>query len=376
LKVKVLGPIPDIFSLTSIGQRLAELLENKNPSKTSLSIMVAYADETFRNYLGDVFEKFVKAGGDARVIIGVDSRGTSKKVLQWLLNLLGPGRLYVYHNPGDATFHPKFYLIKIPRKAYVFIGSSNFTSGGMVKNFEINVELELDLRDLNDKKHLTMFENIFKKTVDSRSCLKLDNNILRKLYDAGVLKQRSPKEGETHLTRTARNTLSILFETTKHTYQKSITERISVAKKVFIMSLVNNYVSGKRGDPYFLIPIKARDLNPLFWGWPKDFHRTKAEGVLERHFVAKIKVGRKIVTEQSRLAYYPVRHEFRFKSRTIYKLGTSHYGSFVMISWTKDKSGRSIANIELIPKGTNKFRNLETLSFNTAGSLRKRYIYI
>ncbi|MBM3898410.1 MAG: hypothetical protein FJ358_07825 [Thaumarchaeota archaeon] len=338
--------------------------------------MVAYLDETFRDHIGDALEKFERAGGGIQAIIGVDSRGTSKTALEWMLNLLGSNRLHIYHNPADATFHPKVFTIKETSKAYVFMGSSNLTGGGLSRNFEMNVEMELDLQDQKDRACLSTIEEIFKKTVNSPSCLKLDTNTLEKIDNAGALKKRSSRKGETAITKKAGKTLSALFGSTKHVYPKKSTKAALQVKQKFIMSLVNNDVSGKRWDPYFLIPIGARNKNPLFWGWPAEFHRTGAHRRPERLFIAGIKVGRRRVTEQSRLRYYSGVDEFRFKSKSIYGLGTGYSGSFLVISWSTGKTGQGTANIDLVRKGTKKHTKLGTLPFHKVGSLQKKYTYV
>jgi hypothetical protein len=342
--------------------------------------MVAYGDETFSDYIGSSLEKFVKAGGETQAIVGIDSRGTSKFALQWLLGLLGPNRLYVYHNPGDATFHPKFFVIKDQSTAHIFIGSSNLTGGGLSRNFEMNVELELDLQDQKDQTCLLIFEEIIEKTIKCPSCLKLDTKTLKKIDNAGVLRKRSSRKGETYITKNAGKTLSALFGKTKHVYllrvPKAIVRPAHRAKTEFVMSLVKNDVSGKRWDPYFLIPIRARDQNPRFWEWPAGFHRAGTKGVPERRFTAIIKLQNRRVTEKSRLSYYSGVDEFRFKSESIYRLGPSYAGSFLMISWSKGKTGLSTANVELVPKGTQKHNKLSGLALQKVGSLQKKFTYI
>lgn len=378
MKINILGPGPARHKLKPIGKRLSELLKKANPQKSSLNIMVAYAHETFLGYIGDSLEKFVGAGGDVEMIIGVDSRGTSKIALSWLLDLLGFRRLFVYHNPGNGTFHPKIAIFKGARVAHLFVGSSNLTGGGLSRNFEFNVEIELNTQKKLEKSYLTTFEKIFRKTKNCPSCLPLNNKTLKRIDKAGALKHRSPKKAETVITKKSGIALSTVFGKTKHHHPKPTVRRRKKRLKTisFIMSLVHNDVSGKRGDPYFLVPILARDQNPKFWRWPTRFHPTRAKGVPERRFATKVKIAGKQLTEQGRLSYYGGVDEFRFKSKSIYGLGTSYSGSFIVISWAKDRWGRDAAHLQLAAKGTPKHNKLSKLSFQKVGRLKKRFAYI
>ena len=379
MKVNVLGPAPARHKLKPIGKRLSELLKKADPNNSSLNIMVAYAHETFLTHIRNSLEKFVDGGGNIEAIIGVDSRGTSKIALSWLLDLLGFKRLYVYHNPGDGTFHPKIFVFKEKKTAHLLVGSSNLTGGGLSQNFELNLEIELNTRKRLDKSYLTTFEEIFDKTKNCPSCLRLDDKTLKKIDKIGALKHSSSKRTETVITKKLGMSLSNIFGKTKHHRPKLKVRKSKKRSKTrkFIMSLVHNDVSGRRADPYFLIPILARNKNPKFWGWPNRFHPTKINGVPERRFSTKAKIGgAQAVTELGRLSYYRGVDEFRFKSESIYRLGTQYSGSFVVISWSKDRWGRMVANVQLVAKGTPKHIRLSKLSFQEVGPLKKSFTYI
>jgi len=342
-------------------------------------MVVAYVDDTFRHCLEDSLHKFVKAGGKAQAVVGIDSRGTSKSALECLLNVLSPGNLHVYHNPADATFHPKFFVIKDEMKAHVLVGSSNLTGGGLTNNFEMNIEVELNLGDERDKAFLSKFENLIQKIINCPSCMKLDAAMLQRIDATGVLKKRSSRSGETIITRKASKSLSALFGKTKHARltpsQKAIKMQVPSRKSEFVMSLVHNDVSAERPDPYFLIPISARDQEPGFWGWPAGFSKTR-KGIPERRFNATIRLLGRTVTEESRLSFYAGYDEFRFKSKSIYNLGSSYIGSFVVVSWSKDPGGSSMANVELVLSGTPKYNKLGRLQFQTVGSRGKKFTYV
>jgi HKD family nuclease len=381
VEIEIIGPAPNVQNLNPIGQRLAQLLKNANPAKCRVTMLVAYVNETFFDFIGQSFEIFITSGGDLQVIVGIDSRGTSRKALETLLNLLGSGRLYVYHNPGDGTFHPKMFIIRDDKKASVFVGSSNLTGGGLSNNFEINVEIRLNRANKTDNALLTAFEEIIAKAIGSPSCLNLDMKILDEIDKAGALRKQSKKQ-EVSIDESVSSALSALFGRTKQKHLRTsktggkLPLSAGAKGKTFIMSLVNNDISGKRWDPYFLIPLAARDQNPKFWGWPKKFSEKRIKGRPERRFVNKIQIGNKITTENGRLAYYAGVDEFRFKSDTIYNLGKSFAGSFVLIFWSKDQTGVDVANVELARSGSAKHKRILTLNLQKAGSLNKVFTYV
>jgi phosphatidylserine/phosphatidylglycerophosphate/cardiolipin synthase-like enzyme len=48
----------------------------------------------------------------------------------------------VYHSLANQTFHPKMYLLDQGGRQVAYVGSSNFTAGGLRGNVEANVRLE------------------------------------------------------------------------------------------------------------------------------------------------------------------------------------------------------------------------------------------
>jgi hypothetical protein len=75
------------------------------------------------------------AGGDARLVLGVDLGGTSKEVLQEVAGWSVPVTIVKNRFPG-ITFHPKLYLLRWITRAEIFVGSNNLTEGGFYRNSE------------------------------------------------------------------------------------------------------------------------------------------------------------------------------------------------------------------------------------------------
>lgn len=81
-------------------------------------------------------------------LFGGSSPASDYAAVERLLSAIGdsPGtRVHLYHEPG-RTFHPKVYLFSNEEagRALVFIGSSNWSEGGMVGNVEANVAVQLE----------------------------------------------------------------------------------------------------------------------------------------------------------------------------------------------------------------------------------------
>jgi hypothetical protein len=84
------------------------------------------------------------AGGNARIVLGVDLGGTSKEVLQEVASWAVPVTI-VKNRRSGMTFHPKIYFLRWPQHAEIYVGSSNLTEGGFYKNFEASSRVIYDL---------------------------------------------------------------------------------------------------------------------------------------------------------------------------------------------------------------------------------------
>jgi hypothetical protein len=104
----------------------------------------------------------------------------------------------------------------------------------------------------------------------------------------------------------------------------------------FYMTLSHNDVSGVRIEPYSLIPIAARDLDPGFWDWPARYSPLST-GQLE-HSIKLIDLGH---ATDSRIYFVPERSEFRFCADEVYSLGPSSVGDVLEIERLSPSSFRT-----------------------------------
>lgn len=83
------------------------------------------------------------AGRSAKIILGIDQKGTSVQALTLALSIFD--QVYVANTAGSSTFHPKMYLFQGATFGRAIIGSHNLTVGGTETNLEAGVELDYPL---------------------------------------------------------------------------------------------------------------------------------------------------------------------------------------------------------------------------------------
>lgn len=151
------------------GKSLLHLLieELNGSSWTHFRAGVAFA-KAGGNYeeLFAAMSGFVARGGSIDLTFGADtfsneSRGSDYLAIEELVahfDCEERVRISLYHEKG-RTFHPKVYMFvnEAQKKALVFVGSSNWSSGGFCQNIEANVALKLDL---TKKDHLDCYTKL------------------------------------------------------------------------------------------------------------------------------------------------------------------------------------------------------------------------
>jgi hypothetical protein len=75
------------------------------------------------------------AGGDVRIVLGVDLGGTSKEVLSEVVSW-DVSAIVLKNRKFGVTFHPKIFFLRWAKYAEIIVGSNNFTDGGLYKNYE------------------------------------------------------------------------------------------------------------------------------------------------------------------------------------------------------------------------------------------------
>lgn len=190
MKIQLLGQGYDPISANSVGNLLIKLLNDKNFSKfTGIS---AFASQSGINGLSKHIKNAKEYFDKLTIIVGVDQKGTSKEVLEALLDL--QIHSYVFYHPAVAIFHPKIYLFEGKKRIELIIGSSNLTAQGLFTNMEasinvsINNEINSEKRILNQLKKY--FEGLFNHSDPNLE--KLSDELISKLVEAKI----APDESE------------------------------------------------------------------------------------------------------------------------------------------------------------------------------------
>jgi hypothetical protein len=154
-----------------------------DPGFTSLTIVVAWARfGGLRRFKPD-FRAFRRRGGVIRMILGIDEGIATVPGLTLAAELAD--EVFVFHDRGARTFHPKVYLGEGPAKAVLLVGSSNMTAGGLYSNYEASLEAEFALPEEEAEPALSEAREFVAKLLgDDELCLPLDAVLLQRLIDS------------------------------------------------------------------------------------------------------------------------------------------------------------------------------------------------
>ena len=121
---------------------------------------IAFVKRTGVRHLQTALNNFTQNGGEIRLVIGLDHRGTSYEGLKDLLETVGES-VWLYHADIGAgryhTFHPKMYLFEGDNSSLLVVGSGNLTEGGLFTNDEAAIVVEL----LEDDRVLAVVRQAF-----------------------------------------------------------------------------------------------------------------------------------------------------------------------------------------------------------------------
>jgi HKD family nuclease len=310
----------DFVHQPAVSNRLGEfLLDNLKRDWKLFRGAVAFVKRSGTKHVAKALAAF-GSKNKIEIIAGINHRGTSKEGLEDLLISVGAkGRVIIFHNPLAFTFHPKIYLFKNETNADVLVGSGNLTEGGLFINYEAAIRMQLTLSDRYQSAFLKKIED----ALDSWSNLAtgtaklLDADLLSKLVARGdvpveALAAEEPdetvitggratdeEEEEEQEETEPREPLftgqpvprapSVVTPPVEGAARPSrpvararartaATAAVPSGNRGFVMVLQRTDVgtgqttSGtSRRSPEIFIPLRARDYDPNFWGWPNLF---------------------------------------------------------------------------------------------------------
>lgn len=318
-----------------LGEYINKLLSNKKVDK--LKLMVAFARLSGIGNISPGLMNFRNYGGTIEGIIGIDNHITSYQAIQNLNNITN-GNVYIHHDNGGISFHPKIYIFQKGNEIKeIIIGSSNFTNGGLFTNYEGNVSLKPENRK-EDFLFLRDLDKFYKGIENDSNTKKVDDALLKELFIQGLLSD----EIETSDFKKIANKIGIIGVSPFKYRRKNINKTTSFSipniplkiKNTFVMTLSNFDVSIKSSDPVLLIPIRALRQNPVFWGWPFEYRLSRGK-YPERYVNAVIRYtdGNELKEYNMviRLYYYDRKEEFRLQCKPIKHFAKANSGDIIII---------------------------------------------
>lgn len=142
--------------LSNTNFSLADVLKSELLESTNVQIAVAFLRKTGLDYLYKSLDyALISNQAQIEFIVGLDFKTTDMEALKALneLSIKYEGfRFYCFgdkrDNHNDLIFHPKIYMFHTSlskgTKYTSVVGSSNFTQGGLTKNFEVNTVFRED----------------------------------------------------------------------------------------------------------------------------------------------------------------------------------------------------------------------------------------
>ena len=148
-------------------------------------IGVAYATYGAFYKLEKEFELFLRKNGKLRILFDIEKFITDSKIIEEFATIPGDAECKVYIGSKESSkqklgsFHPKLYLFYSDKYYNAIIGSSNFTSHGILKNIECNLSIYNEKDDIfNDLEKY--FHTLW--TLEN-SINVLNNDIIFELYE-------------------------------------------------------------------------------------------------------------------------------------------------------------------------------------------------
>lgn len=345
-----------LASPESLGNSIGNALKTA-PKGSKLRFAVACISPSGVAAIEDSLKFFLSKESSIEAVAGIDIGAQPVKGIQSLHQICGPESVSVFWNPLGGIFHPKVYHLSYGGSTNFrcWIGSSNFSAQGLYKNHECSIEIQAST-DVGQH-FLSQIDEYFNWLHRNPFCLPVESALLELLKDVDTRQIGL---------RNRRRTSSKILQAWGQLFRA----KSKTLGTAFVMILSHNDVSGKRSEPYFLIPVRARDENPRFWEWPNAFSPSARGRFPERKLRTNIWVNNGVITEERRLYWFDGKKEFRFTSPTIYKLGESFVGSLLYFS----KTGTGY-DINVIPSQSKNF-GIFVQSAIQLSSDQKRWGYV
>lgn len=190
---------PDV----QMGSRIESLL---SPENAYTRVVFVSAFTSLRTVLR-IRERLLQLADNdvtVRLVIGIDLGGTSREVLEELLNW--NCEVFVWHNPiVRSTFHPKIYLFESTASADLFIGSNNMTESGFYVNCEAAMHIHFDFPE-DELKYAQNIDPIMQYIDPVGPTVRALND---ELFNILIARGMIPSERDAYQRRRGRNTSDV-----------------------------------------------------------------------------------------------------------------------------------------------------------------------
>ena len=409
------------------------ILENLADTRwTSFRAAIAFVKRSGTQHIRQALQQF-DARASVRISVGISFQGSSKEGLQDLLTAAPHGEVWVYHNPGNVTFHPKTYLFRNDNQAELLVGSGNLTSGGLFKNYEASLALSLDLNSQADLDLLNSVESVLNgwSQANPQLCHRLTPALLQQLVGQGYVKteaqmaasaihQQPPGAGAQGGAGgpQGQGAPAPLFVATPVPPAPVVTVEeepadeepaaapapaatpapapapVSVAPVApavgvtsFVMTLQNTDVGTGQTtpgtsarSPEVFIPLVALDLDSAFWNFPNSFTPdtawNAANPTYRRNGLGKLdrnnvpmRIG---VVHQVNMFFNPRKKDFRIRHEAIRSAG--NIGDILWVQKVNPANGFEY-DIQVAPQGTLLFLRLQQYCTTHVVNSQKQFGY-
>ena len=378
-------------------ERVGDLLDRElaNVDRyTSFTLVVAFAKQrgaaAFRSHI----QRFLAQGRGVEAFVGIDALGTSREALELLLDT--GATVHIFHNPG-FTFHPKLYLLEGHHRAFAIVGSSNLTPGGLYTNYELGVQIALDLTVPEDAALHARLRGVVDLLRASPNCKDLSPDFLAELVERGLLGAETTEEAEgeaqaerfSTARRARQQAMAVFPRTPVPPPPRTVGFRVrapapapglpglAIPASHFVMVLGIRDTRTRPGfSPDIFIPLAARDAEPAFWRWPGNYVRVQqtAGNYDERrvNILVQTPAG-PVLAEGVRVFYYQERSEFRLNCSQLVQ--QAEPGDLLVIELPSDGPPNVDYLGSVVRRSDPAFPAYSTLAANPVPRSRKRWGY-
>lgn len=277
MKVSIQNPIDQPKGENRLLEQLRGNLESDQFD--AFRFIVAFAKIGPFLRLESVIKEWTNKGKKIEAVFGIDEKGTSFQALEFALkNFTATYIAHFSKHSFSSTFHPKMYIFTGLESGLAYIGSNNFTVGGLETNAESNIKIDFEIA--GDEGFAKDIKNSWDSTLEVSR--KLDESFLKELLDSGlVIDEREMIGRKLAANRLFKPTIEVKLPSfpliavrppssiPKTSLVRQTIKKIGDAGRIVeitTQALVIQIIPHVNGE--ILLSKLAVDQNPDFFGWP------------------------------------------------------------------------------------------------------------